>query len=131
MSQRVVYVGRQGFTLIELLIVIAIIGILAILVLGAAGRSRQLAQDRKVQSGVGQIRWQAEIAYDNNGGSYEDWVEDKNIQDQLYILLNDINTIAGIIGSCGDYTSCPEEYSTVLRYSQEQEYCISAPKASE
>ncbi|MEX0650370.1 MAG: type II secretion system protein [Candidatus Andersenbacteria bacterium] len=121
----------RGFTLIELLIVIAIIGILAVLVISAANRSRDKAYDRAVQSALGQLRWQAEIAYDNSGGTYQDWVVDEKIQEQVYILLDTIDeNLSDPATNCGDYTSCPGDYQAILRYSQEQDYCISAPKRS-
>lgn len=124
-------IRKNGFTLIELLVVVAILGILAVLIAGAAISSRQRAYDKSIQTSLGQIRWQAEIAYDSNGSSFVNWIDEPLIQDELTILLDDIDANLGEPqANCGTYSSCPADYNAVLRYSQEQEYCISAPKRS-
>ncbi len=64
------YRRQKGFTLIELLVVIAIIGILALIILLALMNARRKGQDARVKSDIEQIRTQAEIVFDNNGGSY-------------------------------------------------------------
>lgn len=123
--------GHPGLTLIELLIVVLILAILATLVIGAALKSRESAYDKNIQTSLGQIRWQAEIAYDETRDGYTDWVDDPLIQDELAILLDDIDAALGDPGAnCGIYSTCPESYETVLRHSQKQDFCISAPKRS-
>ncbi len=77
---------RNGFTLIELLIVIAIIGILASLILASVATSRKKARDASVKNAVSQIRWQAEIAYDRPGGSYEEGTQASEIQTEWVML---------------------------------------------
>jgi len=61
---------QKGFTLIELLVVIAIIGILALIILLALMNARSKGQDARIKSDIEQIRTQAEIIFDNTGGSY-------------------------------------------------------------
>lgn len=59
--------NKKGFTLIELLIVIAIIGILASVVLGALNTARSKADDAAIKSNLTNIRPQASEIYDNDG----------------------------------------------------------------
>mgnify|MGYP003394687301 FL=1 len=61
---------KNGFTLIELLIVIAIIGILSSVVLASLNTARGKGANAAVKSNLNNIRAQAELVYDNNGGSY-------------------------------------------------------------
>ena len=58
--------GSEGFTLIELLIVIAIIGILAVVLLVQLGGSRGKARDAKRISDIGQIQTAVELYYNDN-----------------------------------------------------------------
>ena len=110
---------EAGFTLIELLVVIAVVGMLAILVLTAVNSSRLKAYDSSIRSDIAQIRWLAEIAYDNQGGSYVNWSTNTNIQSQLTVALDDIDKYEG------DPAGAP--YITVMRDTQANEYCVSAP----
>jgi prepilin-type N-terminal cleavage/methylation domain-containing protein len=108
-----------GFSLIEILIVVAVLGILASLILTAVSASRIKAYNNRIRTSVGQIRWLAEEVYDTQGASYENWTHDPTIQQQLTILLDDIDK------NYGDSAGAP--YVTVLRESQNKEYCVSAP----
>lgn len=60
----------KGFTLIELLVVIAIIGILSSVVLASLNTARGKGSDAAAKADIAGIRTQAEIVYDNAGGSY-------------------------------------------------------------
>lgn len=59
---------NKGFTLIELLVVIAIIGILSSVVLASLNTARGKGADAAIKSNLANIRAQAEILYDTNGG---------------------------------------------------------------
>lgn len=107
---------RNGFTLIELLIVIAIIGILASLILASVATSRKKARDASVKNAVSQIRWQAEIAYDSLGGSYEDWTQVSEIQTELGILTAEIEK------------QHKQANIVTIRETQIQNYCVSVPQ---
>ncbi|TAL48933.1 type II secretion system protein [Patescibacteria group bacterium] len=61
---------QKGFTLIELLVVIAIIGILSSVVLASLNTARGKGGNAAVKSNLQAIRSQAEIVYDDLGGSY-------------------------------------------------------------
>ena len=111
-----------GFTLIELLIVIAVIGILASLVLTAIGASRDKAYDTRIRNGVGQLRLMAEQVYDTQGADFTDWTQYPDIQTNLAIVLEDIDK------NYGDAAGTP--YVTLIRDSQAQDFCISAPLRS-
>lgn len=64
------HIKNRGFTLIELLVVIAIIGILASVVLASLNTARAKGADAAMKSSINNGRAQAELVYDNNGGSY-------------------------------------------------------------
>lgn len=61
---------KRGFTLIELLVVIAIIGILSSVVLASLNQARQKGSDAAIKSDLTNIRAQAEIIYNDDGGTY-------------------------------------------------------------
>ncbi len=61
---------NRGFTLIELLVVIAIIGILSSVVLASLNTARGKGANAAVKANLNNIRAQAELDYDNAGGSY-------------------------------------------------------------
>ena len=63
---------KKGFTLIELLVVIAIIGILSSVVLASLNSARNKGANAAVQSGLANMRAQAELYYDGNTQSYKD-----------------------------------------------------------
>jgi len=69
----------RGFTLIELLVVIAIIGILSSVVLASLNTARGKGADAAVKSNLNNIRSQAEIVYDDAGGSYSGVCADPNV----------------------------------------------------
>ncbi|MBL8159834.1 prepilin-type N-terminal cleavage/methylation domain-containing protein [Candidatus Saccharibacteria bacterium] len=59
--------SRQGFTIVELLIVIVIIGILAVLAIGAFSRSQEQARAATVQSDLKASAKQLEQAKADTG----------------------------------------------------------------
>ncbi len=63
---------KKGFTLIELLIVMAILGVLAVVVLVAINPVQQLARTRDAgrKSGVAQVGRSLEAFYTSHGGTY-------------------------------------------------------------
>ena len=112
--------GNTGFGLIELLIVIAIIGILGGLVLAGTRRSQESARDAAIESALRQMRFQAEVVYDNQGGSYLNWASLSNpvVGEEIQILLEEIDTQFG---------DTDPGYVTFIRQDVEQEFCVSAP----
>jgi type IV pilus assembly protein PilA len=62
--------NNKGFTLIELLVVIAIIGILSSIVIASLNSARSRGKDAAIRSQMAQLRTQAEIFFDANGGSF-------------------------------------------------------------
>lgn len=114
---------QRGFTLIELLIVIAIIGVLVAIVLGGINIARSKARDNGVRNDIRQMRWLAEEAYNSNGADYTDWNLDTGITDRLDILLNDLDKHTG--------HTAPPDHATRICATQQHDYCISAPLASD
>ncbi len=72
-------ISDRGFTLIELLVVIAIIGILSSVVLASLNTARGKGSDAAIKSNLNGTRAQAELVYDNAGGSYANVCVDANI----------------------------------------------------
>ena len=70
---------KRGFTLIELLVVIAIIGILASVVLASLNSARDKGTDAANKSNLNNIRAQAELVYDDAGGSYDGVCTNENV----------------------------------------------------
>lgn len=115
--------SEKGLSLIELLVVIVIIIVLATLIINGVFSSRKRAHDARIQNALGQLRYQAEIAYDSQGASYQNWSQEASIQSRMNILLEEIDK------NYGDPPGAP--YVTVIRQSQNSEYCVSAPAVSE
>jgi prepilin-type N-terminal cleavage/methylation domain-containing protein len=82
---------NKGFTLIELLIVMAVLGVLAVVVLVAINPVQQLAKTRDAgrKSGVTQMGHALEAYYTSQGGEYPDagtWAADLVDSGDLSIL---------------------------------------------
>jgi len=98
---------RQGFTLIELLIVMAILGVLAVVVLVAINPVQQLARTRDAgrKSGVAQIGRSMEAYYTARGGTYvvdsATWIQDLVTAGEISVVPSQID-----IGVTG-VTACP------------------------
>ena len=60
----------KGFTLVELLIVVAIIGIMSSVIVGALNTARGKAGNAAIKSDLNNVRSQAELIYDQNNGIY-------------------------------------------------------------
>jgi len=58
----------RGFTIVELLVVIAIIGLLSAIVLASLSNARNKGNDAAVKSNLDNVRPQAAIFYETNGG---------------------------------------------------------------
>ncbi len=100
-------------------VIFAIVGI----VIGFQ-RGQQHFADNRIRNDVGQLRWQAEIAYDNSGASYRGWTQAAGVNhEQISLLLEDIDK------TLGDPPG--EPYTATIRDTQRREYCISAPKRSD
>lgn len=88
---------KKGFTLIELLIVMAILGVLAVVVLVAINPVQQLARTRDAgrKSGVGQLGRSLEAYFTTHGGSYVDesttWVQDLVDAGEVSTVPSEIN----------------------------------------
>jgi len=70
---------QRGFTLIELLVVIAIIGILSSVVLASLNTARGKGANAAVKSNLNNIRAQAELRYDTDGGTYAAVCDDTQV----------------------------------------------------
>lgn len=99
---------KKGFTLIELLIVMAILGVLAVVVLVAINPVQQLARTRDAgrKSGVGQVGRAMEAYYTSHGGSYitetSSWIGD-------LVAAGELSTVpSAIAGGVAGYTVCSE-----------------------
>lgn len=110
---------QSGLTFLEILLVVAVLGILITFVLASVTTSRRKAIDNRTRSNVSQLRLLAEIAFDSNGGSYENWAQESSIQTEVTRLLEKIDE------DSGDASGPP--YVTHVRQSQSQNYCVSAP----
>jgi general secretion pathway protein G len=60
-------IRRRGFTLIEVLVVVAIIGMLAMIVIANVGTSRKKGNDGRRISDISQLKLALELYYDANG----------------------------------------------------------------
>lgn len=110
---------QKGFTLIEIIIVIAIIGMLAVLVMVALNKARQSAFNARVQSNVRQLRLLAEAAYDSNAASYVNWSQMPSVKSPVTTILEDTDL------AHGNPIGAP--YLTTIRESEVSSFCVSAP----
>ena len=96
----------KGFTLIELLIVMAILGVLAVVVLVAINPVQQLARTRDAgrKSGVSQIGRALEAYYTSRGGTYvsesTSWIGDLVTAGEISVVPSEI------VGTVSGYTAC-------------------------
>lgn len=94
----------KGFTLIELLIVMAILGVLAVVVLVAINPVQQLARTRDAgrKSGVAQIGRALEAYYTSHSGTYVpesvDWTS-------VLVSAGEISTVPSAIAYGGGFTA--------------------------
>ena len=98
----------KGFTLIELLIVMAILGVLAVVVLVAINPVQQLARTRDAgrKSGVAQLGRSLEAYYTTHGGSY---LTETSTFVQDLVTAGEISTVpSAIVGTVTGYTACTE-----------------------
>lgn len=97
---------KKGFTLIELLIVMAILGVLAVVVLVAINPVQQLARTRDAgrKSGVAQLGRSLEAYYTARGGTY---VPESATWISTLVTAGEISTVPSAInpGVTG-YTAC-------------------------
>jgi prepilin-type N-terminal cleavage/methylation domain-containing protein len=96
--------SRKGFTLIELLIVIAILGVLAVVVLVAINPVQQLARTRDAgrKSSVSQIGHAVAAYYTSRNGTYPaqaTWGSDLTTSGELSSLPSSIAYTAGTVTS--------------------------------
>jgi prepilin-type N-terminal cleavage/methylation domain-containing protein len=102
--------NNKGFTLIELLIVMAILGVLAVVVLVAINPVQQLARTRDAgrKSGVAQIGRSLEAYYTSHGGSYvvsgTTWIQD-------LVDAGEISTVPSAIANTLSPYTCTTEQS--------------------
>jgi prepilin-type N-terminal cleavage/methylation domain-containing protein len=99
--------NKKGFTLIELLIVMAILGVLAVVVLVAINPVQQLARTRDAgrKSGVSQIGRALEAYYTSHSGSYVDetttYLSDLVTAGEISTVPSAINWGVGTWVGCG------------------------------
>lgn len=108
----------RGYSLVELLILVAIVGILAAMIIAVATPARNKATDARIRNDIAQLRWEAEIVFDTQDASYEDWSTHDTVSENVDIILNDIDDAVG------------EENAVTIRDSDEGTYCVSAPLIS-
>jgi len=99
---------KKGFTLIELLIVMAILGVLAVVVLVAINPVQQLARTRDAgrKSGVGQVGRAMEAYYTAHGGSY---ITESTAWISSLVSAGELSTVpSGIAAGVAGYTACSE-----------------------
>ena len=110
---------ERGLTFIEILLVVAIMLVLAGLILATVTSSRRKAVDNRIRSNISQMRILAEVAFDSNGGSFKNWAQEGGVAadvTRLRVLIDE---------DSGDDAGAP--YVTVVRETQSQDFCISAP----
>ena len=110
---------QKGFTLIELLIVIAIIGILALIILLALMNARRKGQDAKIKSDVEQCRTQAEVIADNSNGSYAGATTADASIAAMSVDASTQGTALGISAWTSGY-----KYSGRMRSDTATQYCV-------
>lgn len=117
---------RKGFTLIELLIVMAILGVLAVVVLVAINPVQQLARTRDAgrKSGVAQLGRSLEAYYTSRGGTYiaqdggNSWATDLMASGEISIVPSEINNsltalcLDGSVESGWCYDASPDANGT-------------------
>ncbi|MBI4022120.1 MAG: type II secretion system protein [Candidatus Andersenbacteria bacterium] len=107
-----------GYSLVELLITIAIIGILAAMVMAVAVPARNKAQDARIRNDIAQLRWEAEIVFDSQGASFENWTSHPTVTENVDIILADIDEALGA------------NDAATVKDSDAATYCVSAPLVS-
>lgn len=115
---------NRGFTLIELLVVIAIIGILSSVVLASLNTARGKGSDAAIKSNLANIRAQAEILYDSNGGYGVDTTPTAfvlgactNTADTIFVDANVWGQISAAITAAGGASALSSCVSTASAWS--------------
>jgi len=119
---------KKGFTLVELLVVVAIIGLLVSISIGATRNYREKARDARIKAVLGQVRSVASMIYDKNY-SYEGLCSGGTLNSSEYpktlaIIAQDVREING-----GENVVCSatqEQYcvSSRLTYGSNKKYCV-------